>query len=208
VATKDEADRSQKQAALAKAAGNYAPRFKQGEIVIVSAPRPEFRRDGEIIVPPRVQKIDQSLAEKFTKALGNRFDLKGIEATKQALVERAGERAAEWDSIRLKHATKTKARRGGRTDIPTTPDLAKAGSAVIGGAIGVLGKLADGFSLDALSPKEKYEAAKRDHKNEQEADKNADFDAYMAGLAEARQKEQQREATQHRERQPERERDR
>jgi hypothetical protein len=208
VATKDEAERSHKQAALAKAAGHYAPRFKEGEIVIVSAPRPEFRRDGEIIVPPRVQKLDQSLAEKFTKALGTRFELKGIEATKQTLVERVGERAAEWDVLRLKNATKTKGRRGGRTDRPPAPDLAKAGSAVIGGAIGALGKLADGFSLDALSPKEKYEAAKRDHRNEQEADKNADFDAYMAGLAEARQKEQEREATQHRERQKERERER
>ena len=204
-ATKEEAERSHREAAFAKAAGNYAPRFKEGEIVIVTAPRPEYRRDGQIVEPPRVQKIDQSLAEKFVMALGNRGELKGIEATKQVLVDRARERAAEWEGIRLKNATSTKRRRGGRAGIPTAPDLAKASGRAMGSVIGALGKLADGFSLDALTPKEKYEAAKRDHKNAREADQNADYAAYMAGLSEGRQ---QREAAQQQERQPERERDR
>jgi len=206
MATKEEAERSHRQAELAKAAGNYAPRFREGEIVLVTAPRPEFRRGGEIIAPTRVQKIDPSLAEKFTAALGNRRELKDIEATKEALVERARTRAGEWEATRLKNATKSRGRRGGRTDLPAAPDLAKAGSAIIGGALGILGKFGDGLSLEGLTPKEKYEAAKRDHANEREADRNADFDAYMAGLAEARQQDHQRDAE--RERQRERERDR
>jgi hypothetical protein len=206
-ATKEEADRSHREASFAKAVGNYAPRFKEGEIVIVTAPRPEYRRDGQIVEPPRVQKIDQSLAAKFVGALGSRSELKGIEATKQVLVDRARERAAEWEGIRLKNATNTKRRGRGRTTIPTAPDLAKASGRAMGSVIGALGKLADGFSLDALTPKEKYEAAKRDHKNEREADQNADYAAYMARLSQARQ-DHDRERAQQQERQPERERDR
>jgi hypothetical protein len=207
VATKEEADHSHKLAALARAASNYAPRFKEGEIVIVTAPRPEYRREGQIVVPPRVHKINQSLADKFVKALGNRSELQGIEATKQVLVDRARERAVEWEGIRLKNATKTRRRGQGRAAIPNAPDLGKASARAIGSVFGALGKLADGFSLDGLTPKEKYEAAKRDHANEKEADKNEGFAAYIADLAAARL-ERQREAEQHREREPERERDR
>jgi len=70
-ATGEEAYRSHRQADFARAVGNYAPRFKVGEIVIVTEPRPEYRRDGEIIEPPRVHKLDQSLAYKFVKGLDN-----------------------------------------------------------------------------------------------------------------------------------------
>lgn len=207
VATKEEAERSHREASFAKAAGNYAPRFKEGEILLVTAPRPDYRRDGQIVEPPRVHKIDQSLAEKFTAALGNRRELKGIEATKQVLVEKARGRAGEWESTRLTNATNTKRRRGGRSGIPAAPDLGKAGSGIISGGLGILGKLGDGLSLDALTPKEKYEAAKRDFRNERDADKNADYAAYMADLSRVRQ-ENERENAQHQKREPERERDR
>jgi hypothetical protein len=207
VATKEEAEHSHREASFARAAGNYAPRFTEGEILLVTAPRPEYRRDGQIVEPPRVHKIDQSLAEKFTAALGNRRELKGIEATKQALVERARERAGQWEATRLKNATTNKRRGGGRSRIPAAPDLAKAGSGIISAGLGILGKLGDELSLDALTPKEKYEAAKRDHRNEREADRNADYAAYMADLSQARQ-ENERENTQQNKREPERERDR
>jgi len=207
ITSKDEAERSRKQAEFGRAAGNYAPRFRVGEIVIVTAPRPEYRRDGAIIEPPRVHRIDPSLAAKFIKGLGNREDLKGIDATKEVLLERAQERAAEWEGIRLKNATNTKRRGKGRATTPAAPDLGKASAHAMSSVFGALGKLADGFSLDALTPKEKYEAAKRDHANEKEADKNEGFAAYITDLAEARL-EQQREAAQQREREPERERDR
>ena len=112
-------------------------------------------------------------------ALGSRGELKGIEATKQVLVDRARERAAEWEGIRLKNYTAHKApERGAGRALPTAPDLGEARrAAAMGSVFGALGKLADGFSLDALSPKEKYEAAKRDHKNAREADQNADYAA-------------------------------
>lgn len=57
-------------------------------------------------------ELDQSLAEKFVKTLDNRSQLKGIEATKQALDERAQKRAAEWEAIRLENATNIKGRAG------------------------------------------------------------------------------------------------
>ena len=206
-ATKDEADRSHREASFAKAVGNFAPRFREGEIVIVTAPRPEYRREGQIVEPPRVHKIDPSLADKFVKALGAGHELKGIDVTKEVLLDRARERAAEWEGIRLENATKSRRRGKGRAATPAAPDLGKASAQAIGSVFGVLGKLADGFSLDALTPKEKYEAAKRDHANEKEADKNEGFAAYIADLAEARL-EQQREVAQQRDREPERERDR
>ena len=56
--------------------------------------------------------------------------------------------------------------------------------------------MSEGFSLDALTPKEKYEAAKRDARNEREADKNADYAAYIAELSAAWRRDQQRQAEQ------------
>ena len=135
--------------------------------------------------------------------------------TDQRLTEHR-DRAAHWDAIRLKNATRKRGGRGqGRTGEASTSDLARplaitarTSRRAIGGALGALGKLADGFSLDALTPKEKYEAAKRDDRNERETDKNADYTAYMAGLSERRRQEQQHQAEhkQQREREPERDR--
>lgn len=51
--TKEEAERSHRQAEFAKALGNYEPRFKKGEIVIITEERPEYRGDDQIIVPGR-----------------------------------------------------------------------------------------------------------------------------------------------------------
>jgi hypothetical protein len=65
--TKEEAYRSDREAEFAKAVGNRAPRFKEGEIVIVAEPPLEYRRDDQTFIPSRLHKLDQSLAYKFTK---------------------------------------------------------------------------------------------------------------------------------------------
>ena len=77
---------------------------RKREIVAVTGPRLEYRRNGEMIEPRRVYKLDQSLAKKFVATLDNRSKLQGIDATKQALNERAQERSAHWQSLRLENA--------------------------------------------------------------------------------------------------------
>jgi MobA/VirD2-like, nuclease domain len=108
-ATKDEAYRSDRQADFARAVGNRGQRFNEGEIVIVTEPRPEFRREGEVAEPRRrVHKLDQSLAKKFVKALGTGDTLQGIDATIKASDQRAQQRAADWQAIRLERAVNIK----------------------------------------------------------------------------------------------------
>jgi Relaxase/Mobilisation nuclease domain len=146
ITTKEEADRSHRQAEFARAAGNYAPRFKDGEIVIVTAPGSLYRhhQTGEIIELDRVQKIDQPNAERFLLALDRRT-LQGIEATKQILKERADERREKFAAARMQRATET-------SDTARTAALdAAQGFMVIGNrasrfistALGAVGKLFD-----------------------------------------------------------------
>jgi hypothetical protein len=91
--TKEEAYRSHRETEFAKAVGRYAPRFKENEIVAITVPsNTEYWRNGEIIEPRRVHKLDQTAASMFVKELGNSEPLKGIDATKQALEEAFEER--------------------------------------------------------------------------------------------------------------------
>jgi hypothetical protein len=78
VVTKDEAERSSREAEFAKAVGNYAPRYKEGEIVAVIEPPPEYRRNGEITEPAlRVRKLDQASAKIFVAALDREPNCRG-----------------------------------------------------------------------------------------------------------------------------------
>ena len=104
IATKDEAERSRREAEFAKEIGHYAPRFKEGEIVIITEPRIEHHRDGEMTEPRRVYKLDQSLADKFVSALDNRSQLQGIDATLKASAERSQQRSEERTAERMERA--------------------------------------------------------------------------------------------------------
>ena len=163
VATKDEADRSHREAEFARAVGNYAPRFKEGEIVIITEASPEHRRDGQIIEPRRVHKIDQSLATKFVKGLDSTHKLQGIDATIKASDNRAQQRAADWQAIRLERATDII--RGGTTRARNTKDSlvkssvaivrpATMGLNVIGKPLELLGNLFEGLFAAKLTPEQ------------------------------------------------------
>jgi hypothetical protein len=99
-ATKEEADHSHRQAAFAREIGNYAPRFKEGEIVIITEPGLEYRREGQIEEPRRVHKLDPDLARKFMETLGTADKLQGIEVTLKASDERAQQRREEREEAR------------------------------------------------------------------------------------------------------------
>jgi hypothetical protein len=211
-ATKEEADRSNsKEAAFARAVGNYAPRYKEGEIVLVTEPRAEYRRDGELTELRRVHKLDQSLAEKFIKTLDNRSQLKGIEATKQALDERAEKRAADREAARLDYATNIKS----RTAIAAA-DLKKGvhkSATVAGNVLGGLGKgfhaLSNAFDSlisPKLSPEQIYQGEKAKITREAEAEYSIDFSRYTSDRAQEHQNNQEQQAARDRQREIERER--
>ena len=104
--TQEEAYRSHRAADFAKEVGNRGQRFKEGEIVMVTEPGLEYRREGEIAKPrSRIHKLDQSLAEKFVKGLGTGDTLQSIDATIKASDQRAQQRSADWQAIRLERAT-------------------------------------------------------------------------------------------------------
>jgi hypothetical protein len=199
VVTNEEAYRSHRQAEFAKAIGNKAQRLKEDEIVIVTEQRPEYRRAGQIIEPARVHKLDQSLADKFTTALGNRDELKGIDATLKTSDARAQQRTADWEAFSLNRATSP-----GRPPIEkpfSTATLAKAGSHALDGGLSIL---ASGLSVgekvvdalfDLLDPP--TTAAQRDQaadtardEREVQAEANIDFEKYTTELAQQRQQQE------------------
>jgi hypothetical protein len=211
VVTKEESGRSHREAEFARAVGNYAPRFKEGEIVIVTEPRREYRRNGEITEPQRVHKIDQSLAEKFLKGLDKSRELTGIDATKEALNDKAQLRAAAWEAIRLENATSLK-----HLSRIIAADL-KAGihksAGLAGNVLGGLGKtaevLTDAFESllsPKLSPEQIHQGEKATRERELEAERSIDFSRYTGDRAQQRQTEQEQQAARDRQREIERER--
>jgi hypothetical protein len=96
--TKEEAHRRYREAEFAKTISNYASRYKEGEIVAVTAAsRTEYRRNGEIVETCRVHKLDQTAARMFVGELGNGKQLQGIDATKQDIDERYQQRSQRND---------------------------------------------------------------------------------------------------------------
>jgi hypothetical protein len=129
--TREEAERSQRQASFAQAVGNYTPRFLEGEIVAVRAWHTVYRSEGEIIPPgQRVYKIDQGVATKFVDELGIDRSMAGVDATKKVLQakvqEQAIQNAEKWRDIRAESTTKG---RGGARE------MGDAGGALAGAKI-------------------------------------------------------------------------
>jgi hypothetical protein len=156
VVTNEEACRSHREAEFARAVGNTAQRFKEGEIVIVTEPRAEYRRDGQIFEPPRVHKLDPALADKFVAALDNRNELQGIDETIKISDTRAQERVVEREAFSLDRAT-SPSPRGAENPLPVST-LANAGSrvideglSVIGGGLSLVEKAVDAL-FDLLDP--------------------------------------------------------
>lgn len=210
--TKEEAERSHREAEFAKAAGNYAPRFKQGEIVIVTEQRPEYRRDDQTNLPARVHKLDQSLAEKFTKHLGIRSQLRSIDATLKLSDERMQQRRADRETTRLEHATNTKPPirvpvRAAAVNVThgihkTAAVIGKAATlaAPIGKALDLVGGMVEAFAAPKLTPQQIHDGEKAKDRREAEADFTIDFSRATAEAAQQRQQENEREAARQRQR--------
>lgn len=205
--TKDEADRSHREAEFAKEIKRFAPRYKEGEIVAVTEPTLEYRRNGELMGPrPRIHKLDQKAAGTFIAVLGNPKQMQGIEATKLMLDERAEQRAERWAAIRLENATKVADLTEDLVFKPARRSL-KVGKI----AVRTVGKTLDAFS-DAfaslfdpvLTPEQIRQGEKAKDRREAEADSTVDFARYTSDMAQQRQ---QQEVDREAERQRARERD-
>jgi hypothetical protein len=106
--TKEEADRSHREAAFAREIGRYAPQYREGQIVAVTEPGSIYRsQNGEVVEARRVHRLDPLNADRYLVKLGiDPGQLKGIDATKEVLDLRAKNRAAFWEAVKLEKATR------------------------------------------------------------------------------------------------------
>jgi hypothetical protein len=202
VVSKDEAERSHREASFAKAIGRYALRFKEGEVVIVTEPRPEFRRGGEIIEPRRVQKLDQTLAEKFVSHLDNRTQLRGIDATVELSNLRSQERRATLTEKRMEAATRP---RGFSHTAPIDARVsAKAGRATrktVGRALDAVSNALESLFAPTLTPEQKAEGNRTEQRRAAEAVEAINFSHYTAEMSQrSQQAENELEAERRRQR--------
>jgi hypothetical protein len=224
-ASKEEADKSHRQARFAREIGNYAPRYKESEIVIVTERRLERLREGEWNEPGRVFKLDPSLAEKFVKALGTADKLQSIEATLKASDERAQRRRDERADSRHERATDLndgpwtlawKAARmmdsGAKTAAsimevaPRAVNAAFDISTQISGMVFSLLNLIDGPKSPLQQARDNFEGEKLTAERNAEAEERIDFSRYAAERGQHQRNAQEEQAAKDRQRENERQR--
>jgi hypothetical protein len=199
--TKDEAALSHRKAEFAREVGNYAPRYREGELVVVTKPGLLRLCDGEYREPNRVHRIEQSLAQRFILAY-DADQIKGIETTKQALQERAQQRSADWQKIRLENAMKPRwAPKSIGNEIKILPRRFDRS------AFRTVGKLLDVFSAGfeslvtpVMTPEQKRDAAEAKNQRSADAADKIDLYRYLADQEQERRQEQERSNTQRRDR--------
>jgi Relaxase/Mobilisation nuclease domain len=207
--TKEEADRSHREAEFAKAVGNFAPRYREGEIVAMTEPGPTFRREGEPVELRRIYRLnarttgdDRDKIEQFLEPVRNK--LWGIDATKEMLNARGADRAAYWEAFRLENSQRiaNDAPAGGKR-INITPAIGAA-ERTAGQALKVLDVVSN--SLEAvlapvLTPEQRRAGAQTERERAADAAEKIDLSQYLADLAQRRQRhETEQQATRQRQR--------
>jgi hypothetical protein len=204
--TAEEAYRSHREADFARAVGNYSLRFKEGEIVIVTEQRPEYRSEGAIIEPSRIHRLDQSLADKFVLGLGSRDRLQGIDATLQISDNRAQQRRADREAAALDRATDI--RDFSRT-MPVDPiagirKATKIADNVLGGigaGVHVVADALDSLLSVKLTPEQIREGEITQQRREAEGEASIDYSRFTAERTQQRrQAENDGEAVRQRQR--------
>jgi hypothetical protein len=207
--TKEEADRSHREAEFAKAVGNHAPRYREGEILAISEPSPVFRREGEPVESRRIYRLnarttgdDRDKIEQFLEPV--RSKLGGIDATKEMLNARGEDRAAYWEAIRLENSQREGNRAPPiRSGIDITPAIGAA-ERMAGQALKVLDVVSKSFEAvlaPVLTPEQKRAGAQTARERAADAAEKIDLSQYLADLAQRRQKhESEQEASRQRQR--------
>lgn len=127
--TKEEADQSHREASFAKAIGNFAPEYREGEIVAVTA------REHVIKLNVRTTGEKRADVEKFLSKL-DRKELQGIAATKDAIRERQEihelERQAFRDlsAVGLLNPPKDRGRENPSKEVSAAPITKAAGKGI------------------------------------------------------------------------------
>jgi hypothetical protein len=185
--------------------GRHAPRFREGEIVLITEPGPGYRRKGQIVVPDRVHKIEQSLAEKFVKHLGIATELQSVAATLQSSSLRAVKRSANREAERLEWATNILdfSREISRDNIKGKIEIGTSAIRAIGKTLDSLSNAFDSLLSPKLTPAQIVEGRKAADRREAEADNTLDFARYTAENVQHRQQREQ-ELEEDRQRQRER----
>jgi hypothetical protein len=206
--TKDEADRSYRQAAFAKEIGRYVPVHRAGDIVIVTEPGNLNRRDGEITQRRRVFQLnryttgqDRATIENFLAPLDRR-PFQGIEATKAKLNVRSADRAERSDKIRLDNAQRRDRFPPGRvTETRVPAALKKTAGRTAGKALDAVGNALESLLAPVLTPEQKREAARTMRERAADAAEAANLSSYLAEREQARQtRENEQEAARQRQR--------
>ena len=213
--TKEEADRSHREAEFAKAIGNYAPRSREGEIVAVTEPGPILRREGEPVEARRVYRLnerttgdDYNKVEQFLEPV--RSQLRGLDATKEMLNVRGADRAAFWEAVRLENAQRD---RGGAPTVGSGIRIAPvlgAAERISGKALKALDLVGDALEsllAPVLTPEQKREGARAQAARAADNAEKIELSQYLADLEQRRQRqEREQETTPQRQRETERER--
>jgi len=188
---------SDREAEFAKVVGNRASRFREGEILIVTEPPLEYRRDEQTFIPSRVHKLDPSLAYKLSKGLD--IKLQGLDATLKLSDDRAQQRSGAREAVRLDRATDI---RDFSRSIPGNPKdavrvSAKITTNALGGIGAGLGKGAEfvGEAISSLfapklSPEQIREGEITQQRREADAEASLDYSRFTAERTQQRRQEE------------------
>ena len=211
VTTEEEAGRSYREAAFAKQIGNYAPSYREGEIVAVTESARVYRLN------ERTTGADRAGVEKFLARL-DRTPLQSIEATQQMMHDRAAQREAAAQLFSLLNPVRQPEKdprpnaRPGRVTAANNNTPAVLGKVAVRALDGLLniggGLLAhlDTPKSPELQERENREGEKATHERNAEAEHKIDFSRYTAEPAQEQRNEQERQAARNRQRDIDRER--
>lgn len=188
-------------------------RHREGEILAITEPGPIFRREGEPVEARRIYRLnerttgqDRNRVEPFLKPVRNQ--LKGVDATKEMLNVRAGDRAAYWDRSRLDNAQQTNRfapKKGKTARAPAA--LGQAAERGLGKTLDTIGNVIESFLAPVLTPEQKREAARTTRERAEETATTIDLSRYLSDREVSRQgQETESEAARQRQRDDGRER--
>jgi hypothetical protein len=217
-ATKEEADRSHREAAFAKEIGRYAPVYREGEIVAVDERAQVYKLN------QRTTGDDTAGVERSLKRLDG--PLPGIDATKEMMYQRAEAREAyaqlmaianpvqpvprgRIDESDLLQSAAAKASRSATKGLdfageivksPLAPEIAAPigkAARTVGKTLEGLGSAVEGLFAPQRTPEQELDGAIATGRREAEAERTIDFSRYTSEVAQARQQqEQERKAEQ------------
>jgi hypothetical protein len=203
-ATKEEADRSYREASFAREIGNFAPTYRAGEIVAVTESSHVTKLN------KRTTGEDRENIEKFLEKL-DRKQLPSIAGAKGLMHERADAaiklfsllnpvRKPEIDVRPAGRLGRAGAGENGKRPIRVRAGISNAGERLVGGmAEGIAGAFDSLFGAP-LTPEKKREIRVAARDREADAEEKSDFAAYLAERERVRQLDEEREAARRRQR--------